>query len=255
MQDEKMKILLTNDDGYSSEGIQALFNALKEDHEVVMVAPEGEKSACSHQISIKNHVVIKKQGEGQYSCSGSPADCVIQGLLGDFIFQPDIVISGINRGPNLGTDIIYSGTCAAARQAALMHRPAVAVSMANLTPPWEFESAARFIAMNVESFLEHSDEDHFLNINVPNVWDSQDPVAITTPARRYYKDRIESFVSPLGHVYAFMAGSLHDISPKAGSDWAAVEMGKISVSSIYIHPVNHDNAIYQKVKFRIPEHE
>lgn len=134
-----MKILLTNDDGIKSLGLRALQDVLGGEHEVWTVAPDRERSGSSHCISIKNPVRFHQVEERQFACGGTPADCVLFSCLGALPERPDLVISGINLGPNIGTDIIYSGTAAAARQAALMDIPAVAISQATFTAPFYFE--------------------------------------------------------------------------------------------------------------------
>ena len=139
-----MKILITNDDGIFSEGITTLKNALIADHDVWVVAPDTERSGTSHAITLKDAVRMSRIDERTYSCGGTPADCVLYSLLGAVDLDPDIVVSGINHGPNIGTDIIYSGTVAAARQAALMDRPAVAVSVVGMQGPLNFELAAEW---------------------------------------------------------------------------------------------------------------
>ncbi|WP_028974124.1 5'/3'-nucleotidase SurE [Spirochaeta cellobiosiphila] len=246
-----MNIILTNDDGYFAPGIQALYKALKDKCNVTILAPDRERSATSHWISIREPMVIKEQDKNIYSCSGTPADCTTLAVKGPLDLNPDLIISGINNGPNLGTDIIYSGTAAAARQAALMSLPAVAVSMASLRGPYNYEAAAQFIAANTDIFVRKADPDHFLNINIPNL-DKEYDVQITTPARRYYNDTIHTYTAPDKGVYCFVQGALHDVVPEANSDWAAVQQGMISISSIYIHPLNHDNNVYQKVEFTKP---
>ena len=110
-----MRILLTNDDGIGAAGLAALEAAFGSRHEVWVVAPDGERSGTSHAIHLQGPVRIRHEGERRFSCSGTPADCVFLGLRGDFLPSIDAVLSGINHGPNLGTDVVYSGTCAAAR--------------------------------------------------------------------------------------------------------------------------------------------
>ncbi len=110
-----MKILLSNDDGINAEGINILFNYLSEKFDVYMFAPEVEKSACSNAITIRNDFDVKKLADNKYSVAGYPADCVNIGIHGKFIPEVDVVVSGINHGPNMGGDIYYSGTVAAAR--------------------------------------------------------------------------------------------------------------------------------------------
>ena len=131
-----MRILVTNDDGIDAEGLAVLVQFLSDEsyggkgREIVVLAPEAERSGVSHAMTLRRPTKVRKLNEGYYSCSGTPADCVIVAGLGVLPWMPDLVVSGINRGPNMGTDIVYSGTCGAARQAALAGVPAIAVSCA-----------------------------------------------------------------------------------------------------------------------------
>ena len=125
-----MNIVLTNDDGFSSEGIIALKNALSKNHTVFVFAPDRNRSAISHGITMFNTLDIYEQDKNVWSCSGTPADCAILALKSGFLsVQPDLLISGINKGPNLGTDIVYSGTCAASREAVIDGFPSISVSL------------------------------------------------------------------------------------------------------------------------------
>ena len=126
-----MTILLTNDDGIQAKGINVIAERLiKDGHEVYVVAPDSNRSAVSHHITIWNVNTLKNQGENRWSCSGYPSDCVCVGLESNlFDFKFDVVVSGINQGANMGTDIIYSGTCGAARQAVLNGVPGIALSV------------------------------------------------------------------------------------------------------------------------------
>jgi 5'/3'-nucleotidase SurE len=162
-----MRILLTNDDSISSGGIKALIRALSPAHEVWVVAPENEKSGGSHSITIHDSLRVREVGERLFSCRGTPADCVLISLLGFVPAKVDLVLSGINHGPNLGTDILFSGTAAGARQGALMGVPSVALSMAIATAPHDFTAAAEFALRNLEIFREMGTDDHFMNVNVP----------------------------------------------------------------------------------------
>ena len=248
-----MKILITNDDGIFSEGITTLKNALIADHDVWVVAPDTERSGTSHAITLKDAVRMSRIDERTYSCGGTPADCVLYSLLGAVDLDPDIVVSGINHGPNIGTDIIYSGTVAAARQAALMDRPAVAVSVVGMQGPLNFELAADFIAQNIELIAELWLPDHILNVNVPNVFKQVPEVVVTHPSRRIYRDRLSDFTAPNGERYFFLQGSLDDAVIDSGSDWDAVKNKKISVSPIYLHPLNHsEDEAYHTAVFTRP---
>lgn len=248
-----MKILLTNDDGFGSAGLNALLGAL-DDHDVCVVAPDGERSGLSHSITLRDPVHFRKMGANAYACGGSPADCVLYSLLGAIDLKPDLVISGINHGPNLGTDIIYSGTAAAARQAALMGTPSVAVSA--MGDPHDiaglaFTPAAEFIARNLDLFLRLWDRNHFLNINVPQPAKASElAVEITRPSMRIYSDSVREFGLTERDRYFLLHGSTAVAKEEDETDWAAVTGGRISVSPIYLHPVNHvEVAAYRNAEF------
>lgn len=246
-----MKILLTNDDGIESNGLKRLREALEPSHEVWTFAPDGERSGRSHSITLKGAIRVRQTDERLFSCGGSPADCVLLAFHGALPVVPDLVLSGINLGPNLGTDIIYSGTAAAARQAALMGHAGVAVSLASAGKPHHLDGAVAFAAANVERFRSLWTPDHFLNINVPNVPGSGFPFRVTHPSRRIYNDRLVSFAAPDGEMYYFLEGDLAEASLEEGSDWDAVQRGQISVSPIYLHPLNpHEKEQYNAVEFR-----
>jgi 5'-nucleotidase len=243
-----MIILLTNDDGFDSPGLRAMKDALA-GHEIWIAAPDGERSGTSHSITIKDPVRFTRMGEREYACSGTPADCILFSFLGAVPVKPDIVISGINIGPNLGTDILYSGTAAAARQAALMGCASIAVSLNAFTPPFHFAAAASFVSANIGLFASLWSDDHFINVNVPNE-ETSAGIAITHPSKRIYEDKAVSFSSPSGHCYYFLSGSFIGAQAEEGSDWEAVSSNNVSVSPIYLHPVNmaiEDR--YRKVSF------
>ena len=234
-----MRILLTNDDGIESIGITLLRDRLSEEHEVWMVAPDGERSGCSHSITLREPVRIRKLEERSYSCRGTPADCVLRGCLGLLPSDIDLIISGVNLGPNLGTDIIYSGTAAAARQGALMDYPAVAASLSAYRPPYELDFPIQFIARNVELFRSLWASDHFLNVNFPANSVETPHIAVTFPARRIYRDKLINFTAPVGDIYSFLGGTTPESHYEDGSDHDAIESGKVSLSPILIHPSNH----------------
>lgn len=245
-----MRILLTNDDGITSAGIAILKKYLERDHEVWIVAPDGERSGMSHYLTLKDPVRARKVDERSYMTTGSPADCVIVALLGILPERPDIVLSGINVGPNLGTDLIYSGTAAAARQAAFMGCPAAALSLDGFAEPLYFDPLAGFVGDNIELLRDLWDPHHFINVNAPNVAGAGMPVEITEPSRRVYHDMLVNYESPRGEIFFFLDGSPPLAEPDEGSDWAAVHRGSISVSPIYLHPLNHfEDDRYQNARF------
>ncbi len=247
-----MKILITNDDGIESPGLKALRDVLSAEHEIWIVAPDGDRSGRSHSITLREPVRMRKTGDRSYACGGSPADCVLYAYLGAIPVKPDFVVSGINIGPNLGTDIIYSGTAAAARQAALMGYPAAAVSSSSYNPPFHFDAAAKFILNNISLLAELWNPDHFININVPPLEGGRAEVSVTHPSKRVYTDNIVSFTAPNKDRYFFLDGELIKAEPYKNSDWAAVSSGRISISPIYLHPVNkNDDELYQNAEYRV----
>ncbi|GAB4370986.1 MAG: 5'/3'-nucleotidase SurE [Spirochaetales bacterium] len=248
-----MNILLTNDDGIKSPGLWSLKNILDPHHQVFVVAPDGERSGTSHRITLKGPIQLKQIEEGTFSCSGSPADCVIVGLLSGKVPTPDIVVSGINIGPNLGTDLIYSGTAAAARQAVLMGKPAVALSLNSFQEPFLFDSLSSFLRDNIELILRLWDRNHFLNINAPNQGVYKG-VRITHPCRRIYHDKLVEFQAPDHHLYFFIEGMEVETLSGNGSDWEAVREGYLSISPIFIHPVTEkEDERYRNAPFRLHE--
>jgi len=231
-----MRLLLTNDDGYESEGITVLAAELEKRHEVWIVAPDSERSGTSHAMTLKNASKIKQVGERRFTCSGMPADCVILSTLGILPHKPDAVLSGINRGPNLGTDLIYSGTAAAARQAVLMGIPGIAASLATFTAPFHFAPAARFIADRLEALLGLWREGLFLNLNFPNVEQLRGEIRTGRISNRTYNDCLKSFTAPDGTVFCFLADGCITTDPEEGTDWWLVEQGHVSLSRVHARP-------------------
>ena len=244
-----MRIMLTNDDGVTSPGMLALKTALEEEHEVWVFAPDSDRSGTSHRITLGSPVMKKKLGERTYSCSGSPADCVLLALLGALPARPDMVVSGINIGANLGTDLVYSGTAAAARQASLMGVPSVAVSLNAWVPPFYFDPLAYFIARNIDKFFRLWDDKHFVNINAPNV-QNYAGTAITRPSRRRYHDKLEELRLPDGNSCFFLHGPAPETDSEKDSDWEALTQDKVSISPVLLQPVSYtENAPYHNTDF------
>ncbi|MFQ3547318.1 MAG: 5'/3'-nucleotidase SurE [Termitinemataceae bacterium] len=233
-----MKILLTNDDGLSCEGIWALKRVFEAaSHDVYMVVPEENRSGISHGITMRGPIRLRQKEAQVWACSGTPADCIIVSLLGDLAITPDLIVSGINEGPNLGTDIIYSGTASAARQGAIHGLPSLAVSMGAYTKPFHYDMAAHYITDRLEDLLCLWEPDTFLNINIPNTPITPTDYRLTWPSRRSYNDQVVRFHAPDGHHYCFLEGGAIETREENGSDWHAVEQGFVSISKIYIHPV------------------
>lgn len=231
-----MVLLLTNDDGLGAPGLDALEIALGGEHDVWMVAPDREMSGQSHSITLSEGLKLHRYSDRRFSVRGTPVDCInlaFQGLLGSL---PDLVISGINKGPNLGTDILYSGTCAAAREASLRGVPSLAASFASFTGPWLYQDTARFISDNLEMFLELWDTDRFINLNWPENPPFKPKVQITKPGQRRYRDEMVSYRSPRGGEYWFLHPAAIESSDSEGTDTRAVADGNISVTPVAIEP-------------------
>jgi 5'-nucleotidase len=168
-----MRILLTNDDGYNSEGIIILEQVLKSyGHKVSVCAPSNQRSASSHSVSLRDSINISSYGKDHYHCSGTPADCLLFSFRGGLfdVNEFDLVISGINHGLNVSSDILYSGTVSAAREAVMIGVKAIAIS---LEPPknnesYNFENAAIFLAEHLDVFYPLCTTNSIININVPH---------------------------------------------------------------------------------------
>lgn len=238
-----MNVLLTNDDGFDQPGITLLAKALEKEHQVYIVAPDGNRSGFSHGVTLYEPVRLKNKSPRVWSCSGTPSDCVTMGAQGILDFKPDVILSGINYGANLGTDIIYSGTAAAAREGALKGIPSIATSLNQRKPPFDFTQAIEFLVTNLKDLVLLWDREHFININVPSPLSSLDKVKITTPCVRKYVDGYKFYTGPRGDLYAFMDGDIDISHPEKGTDLEAVEEGYISLSPVSLHPENCQNVI------------
>lgn len=237
-----MKILISNDDGIMANGIRALTEALSAEHDVYVVAPDRERSAAGHSLTLHTPLRVeelepKYGAKRNWVTTGTPGDCVKIGLnaiLGDDE-KPDLVISGINHGPNLGADILYSGTVSCAMEGAMLGYPSIAVSLASLNYEYEaFTMAATFI----NKFLPKIKEIDFptktiLNINVPSL--SADDIAgvsITKLGTRMFTDTYDKRVDPRGKVYYWMAGELIKYEENDDTDINAVRWNRISITPI-----------------------
>lgn len=239
-----MRILITNDDGIAAEGIRVLSRVLGERHEVWVVAPDSNRSGVSHGITMYHPLYLEPTNQREYSCSGLPADCVMSALNGLLPEPPDLVLSGINHGANLGTDIMYSGTAAAARQAAFVGIPGIAVSLVHCprdaalsdgTLYWE--PLSRFILQNLDVLVSLCDRDVFVNVNAPSLPEYRG-ARITDPARRSYLDVVTFVPEGSGTLRREFESSRIETDGGLDSDWRAVQDGFVSVSRIRAQPVD-----------------
>ncbi len=237
-----MKILLSNDDGVMAEGIKALTVELSKEHDVYVIAPDRERSAAGHSLTLHTPIRVEEL-ESKFGAkriwitSGTPGDCVkigINAILSEEE-KPDIVISGINHGPNLGTDILYSGTVSCAMEGAMLGYPSIAVSLASMSSePELFKNVACFVA----KFLHKVKEFNFppksiLNINVPGLMpEDLAGIAITRLGGKMFTDEYDKRVDPRGKVYYWMAGELIKQCENDDSDINALRWNKVSVTPI-----------------------
>jgi len=260
-----MRILLTNDDGFTSPGITLLAKALREaGNRVFVVAPDENQSGKSHSISFLNKPCkLSEVGKDSWSCSGTPVDCVIVALLGgideinittdnnnlNIDNGPDLVLSGINAGANLGTDIIYSGTAAAARQGSFFGIPSVALSLVENENEsgWKWEAVISYIVEKLTEIVGFWKAGAFVNVNFPNTEKKPSALVPAFPSMRYYNDRIVNFKSPDGELYCFSKSGKVDNVPEVGSDWSEVLKNNAAFSLILSQPSAFGRAVSRAV--------
>lgn len=234
-----MRILISNDDGIWARGIRVLAERIARDpeHHVYVVAPDRERSATGHALTLHKplrveEVEIDAKVKGCWWTTGTPSDCV-KFAVGHLIEEPiDLVISGINSGPNLGGEILYSGTVSAAMEGAFLDIPSIAVSMGS-GGPRHYEVGAEFIARLVKILPDSNLGRLFLNINVPNVpFHDLAGVQVTKLGVRAYNDHFEKRVDPRGKVYYWLAGEAIEEGEEEGTDAWCMAHKIISVTPI-----------------------
>lgn len=242
---EQMRILISNDDGVAAEGIRILAEQMRAIGEVYVVAPDRQRSAAGHGITLHKPLYVEEYDMGPgihaYGVSGTPADCVkigVNELMKDG--RPDIVLSGINQGSNLGNDVMYSGTVSAAIEAAIQGLPAIAVSQCGYKN-LDYRPGAVFTVKLVQEVLKRGLlPDTILNVNVPELpHDKIKGHTITSLGVRRYHQVYEKRFSPRGTPYYWLAGGLMDLPNEAHTDIEAIKEGFISVSPVHFDFTNH----------------
>ncbi|MFA5384275.1 MAG: 5'/3'-nucleotidase SurE [Eubacteriales bacterium] len=242
-----MQILLVNDDGIYARGLSALARGLKDLGEIYVVAPDRERSATGHSITVHRPLRVRKVSlsdfgvAASWSVDGTPSDCVklaVEDLLPN---PPDIILSGINQGPNLGTDVLYSGTASAAIEGLISGFSAVAVSLASFTDR-NFSGTVEFTRTLVTVLEKVDFPQHFLlNVNVP-AGDRQNGVKITRLGNRRYINIFDKRVDPRGRVYYWMGGDLLDMEEnQEGTDVSAVKNNYISITPLCLDLTDYSN--------------
>ncbi len=237
-------ILVTNDDGVQSEGIHALAGAMKPLGDVIVVAPLQEASAIGHALTLRRPLRIETISEGVYAVDGTPTDCVNIGCEIILKRLPDLVVSGINKGWNLGDDITYSGTVSGALEGALLGAPGIAVSLRR-TPTYDFGPSAATAATVAKMVLAFGVPPRtFLNLNMPT--GTPKGLRVTTQAKRNHVTQIDSRTDPRGNAYYWIEEALDEYHPDSGrSDHEAVMAGYASVTPL--QPDLTDYAFLEKL--------
>lgn len=235
----KRLILLTNDYGVTALGLQVLFRTVKSLGEVWVVAPDREQSATSHSLTLHRPLRMNKIAEKVYSVDGTPTDAVMIAVHGLLKRKPYLVISGINHGPNLGDDVTYSGTVAAAIEGTILGIPSLAVSATKYEKK-SLENAADFVRKLSKYVLEKKlPKDTFLNINFPNTKREFKEFEFTRLGKRIFRDVIVEKLDPRGKKYFWIAGEPTSWEQSKDTDFSVVERGKISITPLHLDSTNH----------------
>ena len=238
-----MNIMVTNDDGIHAPGIRALAEAMKELGTVTVVAPDRERSAAGHSLTLHSPLRVFELHKGWYAVDGTPTDCVNMGVHNMLPIPPDLVVSGINHGANLGDDVTYSGTVAAAMEANLMGIPAIAFSLATFENIGNFVDAAQ-VALRVarQVIANGLPTDTFLNVNIPSCHISEmQPTLITRQGKRSFVGKIVDKTDPRGRKYFWIGSDEPNLNDEEGTDFHAINRRHVSVTPLHLDLTNHNS--------------
>ena len=238
-----MHIMVTNDDGIHAPGIIALAQALEELGTVTVVAPDRERSAAGHSLTLHSPLRVFELRERWFAVDGTPTDCVNMGIHSLLPEKPDLVISGINHGPNLGDDITYSGTVAAAMEANLMGIPAIAVSLGTFERKGHFDAAAQ-VALRVARLVAANGlpADTFLNINCPDCpLDEMGAPLITRQGTRSFIGTIVDKTDPRGRKYYWIGSEEPSFNDEPGTDFHAINRRHVSITPLHLDLTNYES--------------
>jgi 5'-nucleotidase len=238
-------ILVTNDDGVNSPGLFALFHAMREIGDAYIIAPDRERSAVSHSLTMHRPLKVEELKEHVYSINGTPTDCVAIAVSKILPERPLFVVSGINKGGNLGDDITYSGTVSAAIESTIMGIPAFAISLVirkKSALPFHFETSSK-VAIEIGKYiLEHSlPYDTLLNVNVPNnTVKNIKGIKFTRQGKRIYEGAIQETFAPDGEKYYWIGGGKPYWEHGEDTDIQAIEDNYISVTPLHLDLTNFE---------------
>ncbi|WP_020558127.1 5'/3'-nucleotidase SurE [Thiofilum flexile] len=234
-----MNILLSNDDGFLAPGINLLRKALMETHHVITVAPDRDRSGASNSLTLENPLRLTRQSVDFYSLNGTPTDCVHLALTGLYTDPPDIVISGINAGANLGDDVLYSGTVAAAMEGRYLGYPSIAVSMAHHQPKY-FETAVQAVLALLPKIPDYPEDCMILNVNVPDLpWAQIKGFQVTRLGQRHRAEPVIHLQDPRGRDIYWIGPPGKEQDAGEGTDFYAVRNGYISITPLHSDLTRH----------------
>jgi 5'-nucleotidase len=228
-----MRILVTNDDGIHAPALRVLQEQLREFGPVTVVAPDRDQSASSHALTLSRPLRVNRIADDFFSVDGTPTDCVVISANGLLPEPPELVVSGINHGPNMGEDVTYSGTVAAAMEGVMQGVPSLAVSLVTHEPA-DFVDPARFVRNLVRRVIEQGmQRGTLLNVNMPHrPWSEIRGVRITRLGTRIYRDSLVEKTDPRGRTYYWIGGLEPVWQHEEGTDFQAVEEGYISITPL-----------------------
>lgn len=238
---KKALILLTNDDGVYAPGLRKLFDGLAQAGETIIVAPDRDNSAVSHSLSLHRPLMVKELEENVYAINGTPADCVTLGVEKVLPRKPDLIVSGINAGANLGHDISYSGTVSAAKEGTIRGVPSLALSIAG-HGPYHFDTGLQCALLMADLILANGlPDDCYLNINIPNVKPGEiSGLKITKQGRRMYENALQELEDPWGRPCFWIGGGNPCQELESGTDSFETEKNYISITPIHVDLTNYE---------------
>jgi 5'-nucleotidase len=243
---QRLKIVITNDDGIHAKGINALIELLKPYGDLLVVAPAEGQSAMSHAITIKQPIFLKKthetEGLTQYSCSGTAVDCIKLALNALCETKPDFIFSGINHGTNVAISVIYSGTMAGAIEGYIHGIPSIGVSLWDHDEDADFAASVHYTKLIFDRILASGDRDFCLNVNIPKVdFDHIKGIKVCRQTRSSWVESFEKRVNPSKKEYFWLTGSFNNFEPEAQDhDHWALRNNYVSVVPIQVDFTNHE---------------
>ena len=233
-----MHFLLSNDDGYQASGISILAEALSEIGNVTVVAPDRDRSGASNSLTLDSPLYVKQDKRGFYYVNGTPSDCVHLAITGLLDEEPDMVISGINAGANLGDDVLYSGTVAAAMEGRFLGCPAIAFSLAGESS--DYKSAVLVVKKVIQSLIKNPLEEILLNINIPDVnYDSIEGYEVTRLGNRHKSEPAIETHDPKGRKVYWVGEVGAERDAGKGTDFYAIRKNKVSITPMHIDLTKH----------------